>query len=260
MATRDDIEFEEAGFLFQLFPLDGGQWWMSVTASDGDTRGEQIKDFEEVCTAVDDWIRRRGSADDPRRFKGLKAVVWNHETRSVEDCVYPTRGELLRVFDDGSLPTVDEFVEHMECCGDRALLVFDGAGTLLADRRRKVAKDLSLYFGAADVEDMLRGVGADIPLDAETAAFVVIVDRDSEYGRAEDTHEVMGVRFLADDAAGAKRACERALAGERIKGAVVGVFPEELLKLGGVILDVAVADAAEVFPAFHEAGDPSRAP
>ena len=137
------IRIEEAGCRSEIEELAGGAWWMSLEAPGGETTTEDVPYFETVCQLLDRWLARHVPPDAPGRFAGLVAEKWDHEERMAVTVRYLTRGSLLQVFDeDGSVPTLDGFIECMQGCGDRVLRVWDGGGTLLADRRVEVAREL----------------------------------------------------------------------------------------------------------------------
>lgn len=153
---RDYIRIEEAGAVFEIFGnMPDGSYWMNITDASGELRSVDAKDWQDVCQQIDRWFEKHVAADDPHRFKGYRATIRNHETGLIEPHVFTTRGALLEVWTDGSIPALEDFVEHMECCGDDVILVQDGAGTLLADRREEVKIAMRRWM-ERDLDENLR--------------------------------------------------------------------------------------------------------
>lgn len=154
---RADISFQESGARFEIFgPLADDGWWVNVTDEDGGLHGLVEHGFEAVCRAVDRWLERHVAPGDPRRFRGIEVVRWDHEDGLVRTARWATRGAsgerslspMLSWFDDGSMPAADQVVDLAECAGDLVPEVRDGSGALLLDRREEARARLSAQAAA----------------------------------------------------------------------------------------------------------------
>ncbi len=143
----DYFEFRERGTTFEVVgPFSGHGHMLQVRVPGQELEVSEHPDIEAVGRAVDAWLAAHpaaGGAD--RGFDGYSAEVWNHEERDVQTVHYPTRGSLLAIWEDGTLPSPDEFADALEWSGDLVLTVTDGGGRKVVDRRERTEARLAAF-------------------------------------------------------------------------------------------------------------------
>jgi hypothetical protein len=139
----ESITFKEAGVIFDVHPvsMSEGNFLVLVTSAHGNEDALIVEGYE-----IDRWLGENVPADHPDRFKGYRLTLFRHETRTIEEDAYPTRGALLKWFDEGGTPTPDDVVELAQSTGDHLLLLKDNDGNVLLDRRELVKERLAAIY------------------------------------------------------------------------------------------------------------------
>ena len=146
------VSFIEAGHEFVLMgPMTDGLWWIDIASPDGTRFAMDAAHFDEACGTVDSWLARRPDDAKTGMFAGYIVEAWSHEERMMRRLRYATRGELLRWFDDGSMPSPEEIADAAGWNGDMATWVWNRDGVLLVDRVETVRAKLAGMFPAEDV-------------------------------------------------------------------------------------------------------------
>jgi hypothetical protein len=141
--------FKEAGLSFEVVgPDHAGSVYGIVMDATGVKSAFAADSFDEACKKVDCVLEKNVPADHPDRFAGFRITIFDHEERFLRDQHIRTRGDLLRLFEGGEMPTLDELVSLSETAGDYVVRIHDGNGTLLLDRKDEVIRSLRAIHNA----------------------------------------------------------------------------------------------------------------
>lgn len=142
------IEFVERGVTFEIQESDGRDDYLLAIRVDGDIRqATSCPSWHDVGAAVDACLAKMPTDPLGDGFRGFEIERWDHETRMMGTLSIPTRGRLLEWFEDGTSPTVEEVVDLAECAGDVVMLVKDGRGNVLLDRREEAEAAIARMIG-----------------------------------------------------------------------------------------------------------------
>jgi len=168
--TYESISFREAGACFEVHRVEPkGDFLVLVTDEHGHEHSFVEDGFTQACDGIDRWLDENVSPTDPRRFGGYRLTVFDHEDRIVRERAYPTRGALLKWFDDGHTASLDDVVELAEFTGDHLILLKDNDGNVLMDRREMVRDRLAEIYKDSGHASVLADLGdyevfGDIPV------------------------------------------------------------------------------------------------